>query len=108
MLGPITGTQRSGSIAGGPEQNQPVTPKDSWISTEYKRAPWIRPGLQLGEHIAAPNEQASNNDLQDDEVLQRRDEPIGASLAHPLSTGQDRPTGGIAPDIVGSGRGIAS
>lgn len=78
-----------------------VTPKVAWTKASEDRAAWIQPDIKHGEKILPPNEQASNNHFEDSEVLQPRSEPIGHSMATPLNTNQDRPTGGITPDWTG-------
>jgi hypothetical protein len=77
------------------EEQKGVTPKSAWISTSYERAPWMR--TKCAERVAPPNEQATNNELSDAEVLQPRAEPVGISHAFPIAGAGDQPTGGIAP-----------
>lgn len=57
--------------------------KKSWSETPYERAPWVP--IAHGQTILPQNEQKSNNDLTDDQVLQSRMEPIGKSFAKPLT-----------------------
>lgn len=87
-------------------KQQKVEPKKAWTALERERAPWIKPEVQYGMTVAPPNDQDSNLDLQPEEVLQRRDEPLGTSVAFPLNPGIDRDTGGIAGPSDGSGRGL--
>ena len=80
-----------------------VTPKLEWTRRSEQRAAWIRPEIKHGERVLPPNEQASNLQLADSEVLQPRSEPVGSSVALPLNVGEDRPTGGITAPRDGGG-----
>jgi len=80
------------------KEQQPSLP---WVSTEYRRAPWIRPGLVLGQTVLPPNEQASNLNLADDQVFYKRDEPIGQSVAFPINGGTSEMPADDAGQVAG-------
>lgn len=58
-------------------------PTKSWCEIAYVREPWVRE--KHGETIAPPNEQSSNMSLSDSEVMQPRTQPVGESMAFPIS-----------------------
>ena len=60
------------------EQSKP------WAETERIRPPWV--ANKHGEHVKPQNEQKSNNNLTNEQVLQPRDEKVSeSSTAKPLS-----------------------
>jgi hypothetical protein len=67
-----------------------VEPKLPWAAAERPKVPWIPVDVKFGKVILPPNDQKSNLDLPDKDVLQARDEPIGVSFAKPLSPGENR------------------
>lgn len=85
-------------------EDKKVTPKVSWISTEYSREPWQR--VEYGQVIAPPNQQKSNLPLTAKDVLQERAQPIGDSAAFPIMPSIERTTGGVSAPSDGSGHGI--
>lgn len=72
-------------------------PEKPWTEREYKRAKWIKAKVRFGEHIKPPNEQSSNTNLSDREVMQPRNENITqGSAATPLRKSNmesDEPSG---------------
>ena len=73
------------------EEKEPLTPKEPWAARERERAPWVK--VKYGETVAPQNEQASNLHLTDEQVMQKRVEPI-VSNTPPLNkgAGQSQPT----------------
>ena len=61
-------------------------PKTSWFD-RIQRATWIR--VPYAKKIGPWMKQASNLHLDNDQVMQRRDDPV--SHAFPLNTGRDIP-----------------
>ena len=67
------------------EEKEPLIPKEPWAARERERAPWVK--VKYGETIAPPNDQKSNLNLSDEQVMKKRTEPI-ASTAPPLNLGR--------------------
>lgn len=66
------------------EQEQPK----SWAETERVRPDWVP--IKHGERVLPQNEQKSNNNLTDDQVLQSREEPVTiSSSAKPIGGRKD-------------------
>lgn len=68
------------------DQEQPK--KVSWLNQVYQRARWLR--VKYGQRVLPQNQQSSNLDLSDDQVMRRREEPVTHSFAFPLGTGAVR------------------
>jgi hypothetical protein len=67
-------------------QEQPPK-RISWVSQAYQRIPWLR--VRYGQRVKPQMDQRSNADLDDDQVMRPRDEPVSHSYARPLSIGED-------------------
>ena len=65
----------------------------AWESLERIKPPWIKETIKLGKTVLPPNDQEVAQPLTNEQVLQRRDEPVvgGSSSARPLNgRGQDK------------------
>lgn len=74
------------------EEHTAVEDLQDWESAERVKPPWIKESVKYGKHVLPPNDQEVPIELTNEEVLQRRDEPVigGNSSARPLSgRGQD-------------------
>ena len=65
-------------------ESKVLEPKQPWAAQERIRAPWVK--VQYGQTVAPPNDQKSNLNLSDEQVMKKRNEPI-ASTAPPLNLG---------------------
>jgi hypothetical protein len=75
------------------EQNKAVEDLQAWESVERVKPPWIKTSIKYGKRVLPPNDQEVAQPLTDEQVLQRRDEPVigGNSSARPLNgRGQDK------------------
>jgi len=67
-------------------ESKVIAPKEPWAAQERIRAPWIRAGVKYGETVLPPNDQTSNLNLTNEQVMKSRNEPIvDGSSAKPLS-----------------------
>lgn len=66
------------------DEKESLKPKDPWAAQERVRPPWVN--VKYGETVAPPNEQTSNLNLTDEQVMQKRVQPI-VSAAPPLNKG---------------------
>ena len=66
------------------EETRVLEPKAPWAARERERPKWVP--IAHGKTVLPPNEQASNLKLTDEQVMQKRTEPI-ASTAPPLNLG---------------------
>ena len=59
----------------------------AWESLERAKPPWIKETVTYGETVLPPNDQEVAQPLTNEQVLQRRDEPVvgGSSSARPLN-----------------------
>lgn len=83
-------TSNRGMAGGGPTGSEgPLAPSDSkklwvpWEAEERVRPPWTVKG-HFGSKIPPLKNQKTNNELSNEEVMQSRTEPIGASHAFPI------------------------
>lgn len=67
-----------------------VEPVQSWAERVRDDVPWIKPAVKYAQEVLPPNEQKSNVKLTDDQVMQKRDEPVGKSAAFPIRFGENR------------------
>ena len=76
------------------DETAPLLTKEPWAARERVRAPWIRAGVKYGETVLPPNDQASNPNLTNEQVMKSRTEPVMNSSAPPLNKGgvSDLPT----------------
>ena len=64
-------------------ESEGLMPKSPWAEIRHVRVPWVRE--KHGKQVLPPNDQTSNQDLTNKQVLQPRVEPIGMmSTAKPL------------------------
>lgn len=68
------------------QQPQEQKQKVSWTNVAYQRIPWLR--VKYGQRVLPQNQQRSNLSLADEQVLQRRDEPL-TSFAFSLNGSAD-------------------
>ena len=71
-----------------PTQEKAPQPKVSWLNLVYHRAPWIR--VRYGQQVKPHHQQSSNTSLSDEQVMHRREEPVGHSDAFTLNGTGDR------------------
>lgn len=65
-------------------ESKVLEPKTPWAARERERTKWVP--IAHGERVLPPNDQKSNLNLSDEQVMKKRNEPI-ASTAPPMNKG---------------------